>query len=396
MDHSLLLPGAAHGGAASSGDGCAGSSHDASGAAPAERPPAGLARDAAAAARLAGGKEVGYFDLPCRTILNRCSSERMPFEWTINPYRGCEFGCTYCYARYTHEYLGLEDPLDFERRIFVKRDAARALERELAAGRAAGESIAIGTATDPYQPAERRFRVTRGILEVLARARGLGVSITTKSSLVVRDLDLLRVLAARGRLRVNVSVTTLDRRLARLLEPRATTPEKRFQAIEALAAAGIETAVFLMPILPGITDSEASLEAVIARAARAGAREVGAQVLFLAASARRRFFPFLRERFPERYRAYRAVYGGSMYHRESYRAAIRERVARLRRRHGLAPRDREGGEPAGGRDGGAPARHEQAGAAARESPRGEGAGAAARDAPRGGPGERDPQMILAL
>jgi DNA repair photolyase len=284
---------------------------------------------------IATAKGVAYFDLPCRSVVNRCSSERMPFEWTINPYRGCEFGCTYCYARYTHEFMGLEDPLDFERRIFVKREAPRAILGDLATGRLEGCAIAIGTATDPYQPAERRFKVTRGILETLARCRGLRLSITTKSSLVVRDLDLLTLIAARSRLRVNFSVTTLDRRLARLLEPRATTPEKRFEAMQALGAAGVEAGLFLMPVLPGITDSERSIEAVVRRAARAGARFVAAQVLFLTSSSRARFFPFLKQALPDRYRAYREIYGRSTEQGESYRSRIRELVERLRRRHGI-------------------------------------------------------------
>jgi DNA repair photolyase len=302
-----------------------------------------------AAAPLARGKGVAYFDLPCRSILNRCDSPRMPFEWTVNPYRGCEFGCTYCYARYTHEFMGLDDPADFERTILVKRDAARAMVRDLASARFDGKEIAIGTATDPYQPAERRFGVTRAILEVLARCRGLGLSITTKSALVTRDLDLLRAIAARNRLRVNVSVTTLDRRLARLLEPRATAPEKRFEAIERLVGAGIVTGVFLMPILPAITDGEPSLEAVVRRAARAGARFLASQVLFLTSQPRRHFFAFLKREFPERLAAYRAVYGTSMLHREAYRRQVHDRVDGLRRRHGLVaapPAEAAGAAPA--------------------------------------------------
>ena len=299
---------------------------------------------AAAATQIAEAKGVAYFDLPCRSVLNRCTSPRMPFEWTINPYRGCEFACTYCYARYTHEFMGFDDPLDFERKIFVKRDAPRTLLRDLTSSRLEGRSIAIGTATDPYQPAERTYKVTRGILETLARCRGLRLSLTTKSALVVRDLDLLGAIAARSRLTINVSVTTLDRRLARRLEPRATTPEKRFEAIETLRAAGIAAGVFLMPVLPGITDSESSLEAVIARSARAGALYLASQVLFLTSSSRLRFFAFLRQDLPDRYRAYRDIYGASMEHRESYRRRIHDLVDRLRRRYGLVSSMREDGE----------------------------------------------------
>ncbi len=318
-----------------------------------------------AAVPIAQGKGVAYFDLPCRSILNRCDSPRVPFEWTVNPYRGCEFGCTYCYARYTHEFMGLEDPADFERTIFAKRDAARAMVRDLASARFDGKEIAIGTATDPYQPAERRFGVTRGILEALARCRGLRLSITTKSALVTRDLDLLRAIAARNRLRINVSVTTLDRRLARLLEPRATAPEKRFQAIERLAGAGIVAGVFLMPILPAITDGEPSLEAVVRRAARAGAGFLSSQVLFLTSLPRRHFFAFLKREFPGRLGAYQAIYGASMVHRESYRHRVHDLVERLRRRHGLsAAPPEEGNDTTCGVPSGASARRDAAEVAA--------------------------------
>ncbi|HEU4402628.1 MAG TPA: radical SAM protein [Candidatus Polarisedimenticolia bacterium] len=305
------------------------------GIAPSPAAPKNRASSPAGSPPIALGKGVAYFDLPCRSILNRCNSERMPFEWTVNPYRGCEFGCTYCYARYTHEYMGFDDPADFERRIFVKRDAARAVPRDLRSVAIGSESIAIGTATDPYQPAERKFRVTRGILEELARGRRLKVSITTKSSLVTRDLDLLQTIAARSHLRINLSVTTLDQRLARRLEPRATSPEKRFQVIETLRKAGLEAGVFLMPVLPGLTDSEASIEAVVRRAARARAGYLLSQVLFLTSTTRRHFFPFLKREFPDRYRSYQEVYGSAMEHRESYRRRIHDLVDRLRRRYGV-------------------------------------------------------------
>src|SRR5213593_3705274 len=222
---------------------------------------------------------VSFFDLPCRSVLNRCASERMPFAWTINPYRGCEFGCTYCYARYSHEYLGMEDWLDFQDKIFVKREAPGRLARELRRVRPDGEAIALGTVTDPYQPAEREYRITRRILEVMASARGLRLSITTKSTLVARDLDLLQAIASRGRLTVNVSLITLDRRIARILEPRAPTPVKRLATIRTLADAGLRVGVFAMPVLPGLTDSPRALEALVGRSAEAGATHFAAQVL---------------------------------------------------------------------------------------------------------------------
>src|SRR2546421_4820901 len=164
---------------------------------------------------------VEFVEMPVHRILNRCTSERMPFRWTINPYRGCEFGCVYCYARYTHEFLEQRDPMDFERKIFVKRRAAEALARNLTRTAIGADQIAIGTATDPYQPAERKFGLTRSMLEVFATVGGLNLSITTKSALVARDLDLLCKINQRSRLSVNFSLITLKRRLQRILEPRA-------------------------------------------------------------------------------------------------------------------------------------------------------------------------------
>src|SRR5258706_4360941 len=181
-----------------------------------------------------------YFVLPVRSILNRCDSNRVPFEWTINPYRGCEFACKYCYARYTHEYMEM-DGGEFERKIFVKQDAAALLRHDVdrkyshaskASGYTKAEHIAIGTATDPYQPAEREYGVTRACLEELAKREGLSVSIITKSNQIVRDIDLLKVIAAKSALTVNITVTTLKPRLARLLEPRAPRPDLRLAAVK--------------------------------------------------------------------------------------------------------------------------------------------------------------------
>jgi DNA repair photolyase len=260
----------------------------------------------------------------------------MPFEWTINPYRGCEFGCTYCYARYTHEYLGLEGWLDFEKTIYVKSQAARRLEEEARGGRLRGRSIALGTATDPYQPAERRFGVTRSLLEVLARQEGLRLSITTKSDLVTRDLDLLSTIRARSRLHVNFSITTLWPPLARRLEPRAPTPLKRLMALRRLADAGIECGVFVMPILPALTDDDANLTSVAAAAAEYGARFLIGQALFLRPSARRVFLPFLEAERPPLAAAYRRAFAGGSRLSPAYRERLAAKLACLRRRFGLA------------------------------------------------------------
>ena len=205
----------------------------------------------------------------------------MPFRWTINPYRGCEFGCVYCYARYTHEFLELRDPMDFERRIFVKRMAAQVLSRTLARTPIGSDPIAIGTATDPYQPAERKFGLTRSMLEVFAQLGGLELSITTKSALVVRDLDLLSAINSRSKLSVNFSLMTLNRRLQRTLEPRAPRPELRLRALAELSRAGIRCNLLMMPVIPGLTDAPAAIESVVRAARRAGASAVWWRSLFL-------------------------------------------------------------------------------------------------------------------
>src|SRR5271154_7345820 len=179
----------------------------------------GIARLAASSPCAEAKRGTEYFLLPVKSILNECHSERVPFRWTVNPYRGCEFGCRYCYARYTHEYMEL-DGAEFESKIYVKKDAGPLAGRDLANEKIWGEHIAIGTATDPYQPAEREYGATRAILEEMAKREGLSVSITTKSNQVLRDIDLLKRIAERSRLSVNLSITTLRTRLARLLEPR--------------------------------------------------------------------------------------------------------------------------------------------------------------------------------
>jgi DNA repair photolyase len=294
----------------------------------------GIAKMAAESERLAAKAQVEYFEIGARSILNR-TKPGMPFQWTINPYRGCEFGCQYCYARYTHEYMGMEDGREFESKIYAKAAAPEILRRELRKVDRK-EAIAIGTATDPYQPAERRFERTRGILEVFAQEKGRRVSLTTKSDLVARDIDVLKEVARRNVLSVNVTITTLHGRLARLMEPRAPRPDLRLGAVRQLAAAGICTGVFPNPILPMITDSEDSLHSLASAARHAGAQYFGGGPLFLMPSAQKIFFPFLERRFPKLAPAYRAMYARSAYLRGGYREDLRQRVARVRQRHGLA------------------------------------------------------------
>src|SRR5229473_198659 len=204
-----------------------------------------------------------YFVLPVRSILNRCDSKRVPFEWTINPYRGCEFACKYCYARYTHEYMEL-DGSEFEKKIFVKKDAAALLVQDMrtysyeskSSGGVYPDQIAIGTATDRYQPAEREYGVTRACLEELAKREGLSISLITKSNQIVRDIDLFKKIAERSEISLNITITTLRPRLARLLEPRAPRPDLRLVAVKQLREAGLAVGVSACPLIPGMTDRE--------------------------------------------------------------------------------------------------------------------------------------------
>ena len=298
-------------------------------------PLVGIALMAANSQRLEAKRQVEYFELPARRYIGRCSGgSRMPFEWTINPYRGCEFGCRYCYARYTHEFMELRDPLQFEERIYAKRFQAAEFQKELDSI-PSGETIALGTATDPYQPAERRFLVTRRMLAVMARRTGHRVWITTKSDLVARDIDLLREMSRGNIVGVNLSITTLDTALARLLEPRAPRPDLRLEAVEKLSAAGIRTGVLCCPVLPLLNDSERNLDAVARAAALAGARHLGANVLFLKPCAQAVFFPFLEEHFPSLARRYRERYAGTGFLRGPYVEMVKERVRAVRARYGL-------------------------------------------------------------
>src|SRR6202521_6051311 len=239
-------------------------------------PLVGIARLAAksppAESRRTSTERPEYFLLPVKSILNRCDSQRVPFEWTINPYRGCEFACKYCYARYTHEYMEL-DGGEFEKKIYVKKDAAALLAHDVSrkysytSGKSDGERpdhIAIGTVTDPSQPAERQYGVTRACLEELAKREGLSISIITKSNQIVRDIDVLKKIAARSSLQIDITVTTMRARLARLLEPRAPRPDLRLAAVKDLHDAGLAVGVSASPLVPGITDGEGELEAVAA------------------------------------------------------------------------------------------------------------------------------------
>ena len=301
----------------------------------------GIARLAQESPQVRERSNVQYFALPTRSALNRESSRRMPFAWTLNPYRGCEFGCKYCYARYTHEFMELGNGLDFERKIYAKRGAPELLRAELRQARDKGLPIALGTATDPYQPAEKQFEVTRGILQAMAEFEGLDFSITTKSVLITRDLDLLGELSRRHRLSVHMTVTTLDEGLARLLEPKAPPPLERLKAVRALAAAGLRAGISAAPILPALTDSRRSLETLARAAAAHGAQFLFGNVLFLMPSAMAQFMPFLEKEFPQLVQRYRKLYRHSAYLPEDYKESIAKLIAGLRARYGLSGKREE-------------------------------------------------------
>ena len=298
----------------------------------------GIARMAAESNVLLEKRRVEYRNLPTRKWLNRCQSERVPFDWTINPYRGCEFGCKYCYARYTHDFLERHDPAAFETEIYAKDWNAADFQEELKVVKA-GQVIGIGTATDPYQPAERRFLSTQNLLEAMAVLRGVSIFLTTKSSLVSRDAELFLALAKHNRVHVTVTVTTTSRSLARLTEPFAPSPETRLKAVSKLAAAGVSVGVMASPILPLITDSEANLLAVAKAAKQAGARQFGAYVVFLQPTAQRVFYPFLAEHFPQHLGRYRQSFRDGAYLSGNYPERMRTLVRDIRSEVGLAERD---------------------------------------------------------
>src|SRR5260370_24872528 len=306
-----------------------------------EDPPAqlvGIARLAAASPTLEATQRVEYLELETRRFIGRASGSRMRFVWTVNPYRGCEFGCKYCYARYAHEFMELRDPNLFERKIFAKRFRSEPFRQELKKVKS-GESVWIGTATDPYQPAERRFVITRKMLELIAGERSIEIGITTKSDLIGRDVALLAQIAKRNAVRVHMTVTTLDEALARLLEPLAPRPALRMGAVRQLSDAGIAVSVLAHPVMPLINDSEASLDRVCQAAAEHGASSFSAGPLFLKPCAQQVFCPFLEQHFPHLVRRYKERFEKNAYLKGHYPELIEERLDRVRTRHKMKPRE---------------------------------------------------------
>ncbi|MEQ1403511.1 PA0069 family radical SAM protein [Neorhizobium sp. Rsf11] len=252
-----------------------------------------------------------------RTAITRNDSPDLSFDRSINPYRGCEHGCIYCFARPTHSYMGLSPGLDFESKLFAKPDVPKLLERELSKPDYKVRAIAIGTNTDPYQPIEREWRIMRQILEVLNKANH-PVAIVTKSALITRDIDILSEMASKGLAKVGISVTTLDRKLARTMEPRASTPPKRLTAIKALTGAGIPTAVMVAPVIPALNDHE--IERILEAGHAAGAAEASYVLLRLPLEVSPLFRDWLLQNYPNRYRhvmsLIRSMRGGKDYDAE--------------------------------------------------------------------------------
>jgi DNA repair photolyase len=313
-----------------------------------------MARLAAEAEHADDGHLIEFKTMEARSILNKSVSRRgLWMAYSINPYRGCEFGCKYCYARYTHEFLqpvkaSVAEPprlsevqqpwaLAFEREIYLKDNAAWLLEQELKKIDPK-EEIAIGTATDPYQPIERRFGITRSILEVFARKEGYRIGIVSKSTLIARDIDLLTEIGAKNRLVVHLTITSTDSALARILEPRAPRPDLRFATLRKLRDAGITAGVLCSPLLPGITDNEPMLDAVAKKAAAAGANFFAAQPLFLKSCSRPTYLSFVREHFPHLAGEYARRFAKVDFADGPYKRKLALMVKRACHKHGLAER----------------------------------------------------------
>ena len=298
-----------------------------------------------------------FLKLPIRSILNSPEQTGMGF-WSLNPYVGCEFGCAYCYARYTHRYVverardggmlsqseledyrGVEGWEAFEHRVFVKQGADRVLAQTLRPDRVGNRTIVIGTATDPYQPAERRFRLTRSVLSRLAEFEGLSVGIITKSALVTRDIDVLRRVSARHRLTIHVSLITTDAPLLRLFEPRSPLPPARLRGLRKLVDAGLEAGLIVAPVLPGITDDLPHLDALMRAAKAAGAKFVHPGPLRLYPPIRPLYLPIVDRHFPHLSARYRSAYKGRGAAPKRYSRSLIERFHRLERKYGFPLND---------------------------------------------------------
>jgi len=281
---------------------------------------------------------VQYHELATRSLLNRCDSPRMPFRWTVNPYRGCAMGCRYCYAAYTHEFMGIAAPERFHSTVYAKSGGEEETARRLRTIIRRRELVALGTATDPYQPGEAELKVTRRFLEMVAGERGLRLGITTKGALILRDVDLLRRIHERSSLSVHVSLISTDADLLRRIEPLAPPPEVRLEVMRRLVEAGLDVAHALAPVLPAITDGEAALDLLLGRVAATGVRRMFCNILFLRSPTKEKYLRWLAAGFPQYLEAYQRAYGGRVYLGGRYRERILEMISRLRGKHGLTAR----------------------------------------------------------
>jgi DNA repair photolyase len=294
-----------------------------------------------------------FHEVPVKAILNSPATTGMGF-WSLNPYVGCEFGCTYCYARETHKWVvekadgrsgALPPWLAFEKQILVKTSAAAVLTRTLFPARLAGASLVIGTATDPYQPAERKFRLTRSILEALRSWKGLSLSVITKSPLVLRDADILAELSQRHEVSVNISIASVDGPTLRRLEARSPAPHARIRALKGLTDAGIYAGLMVAPVIPGVTDSREQLAALMAAGKEAGARYVVGAALRLGPAARARFLPHLAQEFPQLVERYTSRFGQSQSPGQDYIDALNRRIRLLQQEYGFPVTNGMSGRP---------------------------------------------------
>jgi DNA repair photolyase len=289
-----------------------------------------------------------YLEDACKSALNRVpDAARVPFRWTVNPYRGCTHSCHYCFARAFHPYLDLGVGEDFSSKIVVKTNVVEVLRRELASARWSGETVAMGTATDPYQHCEGRYRLTRGVLEALADFEN-PMSMLTKSTMVLRDLDVFRRLNEVTDVAVAMSVGTLDEEVRKVVEPGTPPGKRRLEILGRFAEVGIRTTVLVAPILPGLTDDDEHLDAVLAECARVGVENAAPIALHVRTGIRAHFLPWLEHAYPRLVPRYRELYGTRAYAPKSYQEELGKRFAALRERHGIGtgayrrqPPDRE-------------------------------------------------------
>jgi DNA repair photolyase len=279
---------------------------------------------------------VRYLEIRARSLVNKCTSPRMPFSRTVNPYRGCAMGCRYCYATYTHEFMGITTPEEFHSTVYTKVGGEQETEWAIAAAARRGERIALGTSTDPYQPGENEFGITRRFLEQVVRHRGVRLSITTKGAGILRDVELLSAIRARSSLSIHVSLISADAALLRELEPWAPPPDVRIEVMRRLKEAGLAVSLAMAPVLPALTDAEPAIDELFARVRAAGIDRLFYNILFLRSPTKEMYLRWLARAFPQLVEAYEGAYADRVYLGGRYRRAIDARVERLMKRHGLA------------------------------------------------------------